>query len=283
MLSNLLCIAAVLVGTWNLKWFPSGRAEHRAAPEVENAAIASVAAEIGGRLAKRGGAGAVVFLEEVRGEQVVGTLLEKIGDTNLHVAVVSAFRDFDGRLGWQQIAILTDLPVVESRYSYWKRTRKTLPPRGYAFALLDGGKEGLIACYGVHLKSNYGANSPEVRETNRLKREMCTQQLVMETKRIKSPDGRQAKRIVVAGDFNFDPWNSRFKGERTIAELEEAGFVGCFAGVAPEERATHPGRGTWASSTLDFIFVRGMAGRGTPDLSPFIEASDHRAVWWTVK
>ena len=33
----------VLCGTWNLKWFPSGRAEHRASPRVEKANIADAA------------------------------------------------------------------------------------------------------------------------------------------------------------------------------------------------------------------------------------------------
>ena len=31
----ILLLAAVVVGTWNGNWFPSGRAEHRAHPDVE--------------------------------------------------------------------------------------------------------------------------------------------------------------------------------------------------------------------------------------------------------
>ena len=33
--------AAVVVGTWNGNWFPSGRAEHRAHPDVEAATSAA--------------------------------------------------------------------------------------------------------------------------------------------------------------------------------------------------------------------------------------------------
>ena len=29
-------LAAVVVGTWNGNWFPTGRAEHRAHPDVED-------------------------------------------------------------------------------------------------------------------------------------------------------------------------------------------------------------------------------------------------------
>ena len=34
-------LAAVVVGTWNGRWFPSGRAEHRANPEVEAATVSA--------------------------------------------------------------------------------------------------------------------------------------------------------------------------------------------------------------------------------------------------
>ena len=34
-----LLLAAVTIGTWNGEWFPSGRAEHRAAPEIEQGAV----------------------------------------------------------------------------------------------------------------------------------------------------------------------------------------------------------------------------------------------------
>ena len=42
MLKSML-IVALVAGTWNLKWFPSGRAEHRASERVEAANIADAA------------------------------------------------------------------------------------------------------------------------------------------------------------------------------------------------------------------------------------------------
>ena len=39
----LAVLAAVVVGTWNGNWFPSGRAEHRAHPDVEAATITAAA------------------------------------------------------------------------------------------------------------------------------------------------------------------------------------------------------------------------------------------------
>ena len=56
-------------------------------------------------------------------------------------------------------------------------------PRGYAYALLDGGKEGRIACFCVHLKSNYGATKQETRAQNAQKREIVAKQMVDLTKK----------------------------------------------------------------------------------------------------
>ena len=55
------------------------------------------------------------------------------------MAAVSEFREHDNRLGWQQCGIASTLPVLDAGFSYWKRPRKIFPPRGYAYAILDGG------------------------------------------------------------------------------------------------------------------------------------------------
>ena len=45
-------LLSVIVGTWNGNWFPSGRAEHRAHPDVEAATIAAAGKMIASGLAK---------------------------------------------------------------------------------------------------------------------------------------------------------------------------------------------------------------------------------------
>ena len=105
-----LVIFAVLAGSWNLKWFPSGRAEHRASARVEAANIADAAEVIRDNLK---GTGRIMFLQELRSPQACSNLVAAIGDKTLKVAAASAFRDFrDNRLQWQQLGILTDLPVI---------------------------------------------------------------------------------------------------------------------------------------------------------------------------
>ncbi len=282
----------VLCGTWNLKWFPSGRAEHRAAPPVEATNIVAAADVVreglqkaglvsSGESAIVGETGVILFFQEVRDSAACSKLVDAVGATNLTVASVSAYRDWDNRLLWQQCGIATTLPVVESSWSYWKRSAtKLFLPRGYAYAVVDAGKDGLIACFCVHLKSNYGATKQEIREQNIQKREIVAKQMVdLTNKKIKTADGRVVGRIIIAGDFNTDPTASSFEQEQTFPVLAQAGFVNCFAGLPLEKRGTHPGGKTYPDITFDYVLHRGFAQADEPVLSPAVPLSDHRMVW----
>ncbi len=282
----------VLCGTWNLKWFPSGRAEHRASPRVEAANIADAADVVREGLQKAGlvssdksllvgETGVILFFQEVRDSGACSKLVDAVGATNLTVASVSAYRDWDNRLLWQQCGIATTLPVVESSWSYWKRSAtKLFLPRGYAYAVVDAGKDGLIACFCVHLKSNYGATKQEIREQNIQKREIVAKQMVdLTNKKIKTADGRVVGRIIIAGDFNTDPTASSFEQEQTFPVLAQAGFVNCFAGLPLEKRGTHPGGKTYPDITFDYVLHRGFAQANEPVLSSAVPLSDHRMVW----
>ena len=269
MLKSLL-VFAVVAGTWNLKWFPSGRAEHRAAPRVEAANIHDAADVIRNSLKGRG---RILFLQELRDPQACTNLVAAVGDTNLHVAVATAYRDHrDNRLQWQQLAIVTDLPVVETEWKYAKRANGQFVPRGYAYALLDGGTEGMIACFCVHLKSNYGARRPEVKEANAAKREAGLKQVVEAAKAC------GAKKVLIAGDFNADRFQRQFKDERIFPMLEKAGFADGWEGVPLAERGTHPGNTRYPDSTLDYIFHRGFGKPVSRALAPADPVSDHRLV-----
>lgn len=309
---NLFCTALflfadLLVGTWNLRWFPSGRAEHRASAEQEAKTTEQAAETIRDGLARRAPDDSVIlFLQELRSEAACSNLVARIGATNgVSLASISTFRNYDGRLGWQQVAIVSDLPVVERSWATWRRTKKEVqvprfsylpflgtqtksvplqPPRGYAYALLDaGGKDGLIACYCVHLKSNYGATTDEAKADNRAKREAAAAQLAAVTKKIRSPDGRRVSRMIVAGDFNTDVYAADFAAERTIPILAEAGYRNCFEGCPTEARGTRPGGKTFAASTLDYVFSRGFSAQAEPWLAPRGAVSDHRMVWTKLK
>ena len=275
MLKCLIALFAVTVGSWNLKWFPSGRAEHRASERVEAANTDDAADVIRANLK---GNGRVMFLQEMRSAQSCSNLVAAIGDTNLKVAVVSAFRDFrDNRLQWQQLGVVTDLPVLEAKWKYSKREDGMFVPRGYAYALLDGGKEGRIACFCVHLKSNYGARKPEKKVENMRKREAGVRQVLCAVKEC------AADKVLIAGDFNSDRFQKAFKDERIFTMLESEGFKDCWEGVSFSERGTHPGNTRYPDSTLDYVFHKGFLQCSSHSLAPSIPLSDHRMLVVTLK
>ena len=110
-LGSLIALAAVTVGTWNGEWFPSGRAEHRAAPEIE-----AVTIQVAGQRLRRGldaadptGTNDVILcLNEIRGPRVAEELCRAVGRTNLAVAVVTGYRRRD-RYDQQQDVVATTL------------------------------------------------------------------------------------------------------------------------------------------------------------------------------
>lgn len=261
-------IFAVLAGSWNLKWFPSGRAEHRSSARVESANIADAADVIRANLK---GSGRVLFLQEMRDAKACSNLVVAIGDTNLKVAVVSAFRDFrDNRLQWQQLGIVTDLPVLKTEWKYSKKADGMFVPRGYAYALLDGGEEGRIACFCVHLKSNYGAKKAAKKKENMLKREAAIRQVLA------AAENCGADKILIAGDFNSDRFQRAFKDERIFSMLESAGFRDAWEGTDPSQRGTHPGSSRYPDSTLDYVFYMGYSRCASRFLVPVALVSDHR-------
>ena len=261
-------IFAVLAGSWNLKWFPSGRAEHRASARVESANIADAADVIRSNLK---GSGRIMFLQEMRDAKACTNLVVAIGDTNLKVAVASAFRDFrDNRLQWQQLGIVTDMPVLKTEWKYSKKADGMFVPRGYAYALLDGGEEGRIACFCVHLKSNYGARKAAKKKENMLKREAAVRQVLAAAEKC------GADRILIAGDFNSDRFQRAFKDERMFPMLESAGFKDGWEGTDPSQRGTHPGSSRYPDSTLDYVFYKGYSRCASRSLAPAVPVSDHR-------
>ena len=261
-------IFALAVGTWNLKWFPSGRAEHRASPRVEAANIHD-AAEVVREALK--GKDRILFLQELRDPLSCSNLVVAVGDTNLHVAVATAYRDFrDNRLQWQQLAIVTDLPVLETEWKYAKKANGMFVPRGYAYALLDGGREGRIACFCVHLKSNYGARKPEAKTANVAKRTAMIRQVLEAAKKV------SADKVLIAGDFNADRFHRSFKDERIFPLLLEKGFSDAWEGLPLSARGTHPGNTRYPDSTIDYVFFRGFKGCKGQTLAPVHPVSDHR-------
>lgn len=272
----LAALLALVVGTWNGNWFPSGRAEHRARPEVEAATIAEAGRILAAGIRAvdpTGKEDVVLTLSEIRNREVAEALAERIGRENLKVAAISAYRRRD-RFDGQQDVILTTLPVVDSCFVVWRRAKAETPPRGFAYASVLVDPATTAAVYSVHLKSNYGATTDEIAALNRAKRTRAIDELL--------DNPRELDSVIVGGDFNADPWRDDFKDETIFFSFASAGFTNLMSLLAPENRATLKNR-RYGDSCLDHIMVRGFESVDTPYVIDSSPVSDHAAVFARVK
>lgn len=266
---------AVIVGTWNGNWFPSGRAEHRAHPAVEAATIAAV-----GEMLKEGikvvdpsdREDVILCLCEIRNREVAEKLAAAIGREGLKVASISGYRRRD-RFDQQQNVILTTLPVVEAKWAKWSSAGRFTPPRGYAFAALKGASGKVVRVYAVHLKSNYGATIEKNVEENRGKRTTAIRQFL---------EHEQSETVILAGDFNADRWRKEFENETIFTSLAGAGYANLLELLPPEKRGTHPHK-RYGDSALDYIFAKGLSPCGLPHIQPSEALSDHYALFAAVE
>jgi len=255
--------------TWNMQWFPSGVANRRL-PDIETARIR----EAGETIIKV--SPSILFVQEIRDKDACEKLAVASGTNGLKVAVCSGFKDNAGIPVFQQCAIMTIYPVVESSYERWHSYGIVDPPRGYAYALLDVGGE-LVACYCVHLKSNLIKKEND-RQMNILKRELATSQLMERIGKTCSHDGRKVTTFIIAGDFNTNLDELAYLSEGTIRALIDSGFKDGFEGLNRKDRVTLPAKNQFQDVTFDYIFHKGFADQKFIGVMPSSEISDHRLV-----
>ena len=280
----LAVLAAVVVGTWNGNWFPSGRAKHRAHPDVEAATIAASAKMLAGGLARidpEGTNDVILCLNEIRNRAVATNLIAQIGREGLQVVSVSAYRWSD-RFDEQQDVIATTLPCAAANWSKWRQCGNTTPPRGYAFAAVVIEPAVTAHVYAVHLKSNYRATTPDMRESNRMKRAHAIEQIVSQEKPSRARKHRVCRPVIVAGDMNADRWSEDFAEEKIFIRLEKAGFSNLLAELPEGARGTHLSK-SYGDSALDYVFVRELSSVSSPLLVPNEGLSDHCALFTLVK
>ena len=278
----LAILAAVVVGTWNGNWFPSGRAEHRAASEVEAATIAASAKMLASGLRDMDPSGTndvILCLNEIRGPRVASNLVAQIGRRGLRVAVVTGYRRRD-RFDQQQDVIATTLPVAEAHWSKWRNAGADTPPRGYAFAAVVLDPATTANVYAVHLKSDFGAKNPAIVSENATKRLLAVSQLV-EQERPKRGKGSR-RPVIVAGDLNADRWLPESPDARLFDALEKAGFTNLLAGLPSSERCTHPSP-KFGDRTFDYVFCRGLEPAARPQTVRSEGLSDHDVLFAKVR
>ena len=272
-----IILAAVTMVTWNGEWFPSGRAEHRADPKIEAKTIQRAGQMLRGAFAAVDPSGSndiVLCLNEMRDKETVLALANAIGRPDLKLAIISGYRRRD-RFDMQQDAILTTLPVTTASWSRWRNAKEFTPPRGYVYSEIVFPNDVTTRVYAVHLKSNYGQTNEQIAESNRAKRANAIAQ-ILDQERAKR--GKFAAPVAILGDMNADAWKKEFAKDTIFPLLSEAGFENILARLDEEDRITHPGRGKWQGSVLDYIFLRELELSAPPTVHYANGISDHNPV-----
>lgn len=271
----------VLVATWNMKWFPSGLANLRNEDAREKKTTAQAGQILSDAIAeqtRRSAADLIVLAQEVRDAEAMSNLVAAVGIKGLKVVAVSNFKDGEVPL-WQQEAILTTLPVVTSGYAVWGRGSGVVIPRGFAYALLDGGEKGPIACFSLHLKSNLNQSGTAMEaQKNIYKREAAAAQILAVVRRLRERYPHQDLRVLVGGDFNTSEDDLEFVSESTLRSFYGAHFRSCFRDLGKAQTVTRPGRNGFPDATFDYILYRGFERIVSRKIYPGELVSDHNLV-----
>ena len=271
----------VLVTTWNMKWFPSGIPDLRSDDHAERKAIAGAGRLLSDAVkdqTRRSGADIVVLAQEVRDTETMLNYAAAAGVKGLKVVSVSNFKDGDVPI-WQQVAILSTLPVLDAGFATWARGIGVSIPRGFAYALLDGGKKGPIACFSLHLKSNVNRSGSDVeRQKNIYKREAAAAQVLAVVRKMRDSLPGKELRVVVGGDFNTNDDDLEYVSEATLRSFYGAHFRSCFRDLKKSQKITHPGSGRFPDATFDYILYRGFERIVSRKIYPGAPLSDHNLV-----
>lgn len=249
--------APVKIVSWNIEWFP-GR-DPNPTPEMEREHMAEVQ-DMLRRIQPD-----VLLIIEARNAEVVRRAVEVV--PGLHLNAIS---EFAGRA--QQIAIASRYPMRRGGQATWLRFFAG-PPRGFTFAELELPDGKCLHVYGVHLKSNRGAQF-----VNQSLRELSSIQLTHFIRAIGQTDQCPAAGVVIAGDFNTSLDAPMHRHDESIRYLIGSGMHWAFEGLKPEDRLTWFGRkGDFEPIQFDH-FLTGNLGKPRGEVLKTGRVSDHKAI-----
>jgi endonuclease/exonuclease/phosphatase family metal-dependent hydrolase len=244
--------------TWNMEYFPS-----KSSKDSSEAATRIQAAQ-----------------EVLKGINADILLLQEVNDWK---AVIDATATLDGmqvhsvtsfKGSRQQMAVASRWPADSAWYEEFKtyEGEDKGPPRGFAFAALRPPDGSYLLTYSVHLKSNRGDQSKNIRA-----REEAAKQLVSHVanySKVYSTKGKVS--VLVGGDFNLLQDDPKFAEEKTIPTLKAAGLTWCWEGTPREQRITWPPQEGYPAATFDHFFhtITGASVR----VLPHSQLSDHSPV-----
>jgi endonuclease/exonuclease/phosphatase family metal-dependent hydrolase len=188
-------------------------------------------------------------LQEVRDYESVRQLVSVLPGFQVHV--VSRFRDRIGDiLGIQQTAICGFKPAEAAWSETWRRAESD-PPRGFSFSAVRTSDGRYLLVYSIHFKSNLGSLQEDFAKREEAARQLLDHESAME--QLYSKAGKVS--VVLAGDFNTSPDDSRFESEKTFHFLTK-NFSWCWKQTPQANRVTLPGHGRYPDATFDGFFVK---------------------------
>ncbi len=249
---------------WNVQWFPGRRPNASRAEEIRQTRL--VQREIAQLPSD------IIGLEEVRDFEHAGIAVKPLA--GFKVDVCSNFPPREGQTVAQQVAIASRLPAMSAWAESWKSGAAITPPRGFAFAAYQIAAKRVLLVYALHLKSNRGQLTEDMRI-----REESIHQLTSHMSAMEAAYGKLgALTWIIGGDFNTAPDDQRFRGERTVPELLAHGFNWAWRGVPFESRITMPPDARFPAACFDQIFFRGCTLTKAWVANTTTQTSDHRAV-----
>ena len=259
--------------TWNIEWFPGGRpyakSEERAAhAKAVQAEFAKIKPDI-------------FLAQEVTNEKAFAELVATV--PGMSVNVFSRFPDEDpDKVVLQQCAIASNLKANSAFFEVFKPARN-LPNlrRGFAFAALEHPDGGLIMLYSVHLKSNWGSETPEGEKDIADTRAESVRQIIAHKEAMeKQFEGRKIMGWLIAGDLNTND-DGQFPMCTAVADLVKAGFHNTWDTTPKEERLTWhptPGDDRFQPTTFDYVMTMGFRKKQAEVISVPRDTSDHDPV-----
>lgn len=251
------------VATWNIEWFPAG--QRRGSPDPTNLQTAAVAALINEFQPD------ILAVQEIRNLKALEQLNRNLGLWPFSHLAASWFYRLNAT-GTpltdqieQQCGILSRYPWDEAwEIDFTPLEEKPRPARGWLAARFRI-RTATFTLYTGHLKSDYGADSPEKAAAIRTQRAAAIRHLARDLERRQLDPYRD--RIVVAGDFNADIATADRSLETVFDDLERLGFR---SALQPPRRAnaiTVPAREgvpDVPDLTLDYIFLSSAWGDPPP-------------------
>ena len=221
----------------------------------------------------------VIVLQHAASWESCDELARALQPETYQVAVCSSFREPGTNTpAHRQVAILTKVKPCLAWSQAWQSEGQTqAAPGGFAFAAIRLGDKN-VAVFSTQLSTGMAWDAPENRNpAQQTAREGAARQLVRQIAALQTWKTNRLQAALIAGDFNTTPDDAKLAAEKTLSQLEAAGFASVLAGLPAAQRVTSPGNGHRPDATVDYVFVRDAQAVGNPRIFPGALA-EHSAV-----